>query len=90
MLSLFITVAGWLALCMLIGGIVQVMLKPQPELSSQVIAVQSIACVAGILPSIGLLTRAELSLSVPLSLGGFGLAIFALVLRRRVHRTAIL
>jgi uncharacterized membrane protein len=39
MLSLFITVTAWLALIMLVSGIVQLVLKPRPEQSPQLVAV---------------------------------------------------
>ncbi len=83
MLSLFITVTAWLALIMLVSGIVQLMLKPKPELSPQLVAVQVIGGVAGIVGVVGMLVRTDLSVAVPLSLIAFVLAILTLVLRIR-------
>jgi len=83
MLSLFITVTAWLALIMLVSGIVQLMLKPRPEQSPQLVAVQIIGGVAGIVGVVGMLVRTDLSIAVPLSLIAFVLAILTLVLRIR-------
>jgi hypothetical protein len=83
MLSLFITVTAWLALIMLVSGIVQLMLKPRPEQSPQLVAVQVIGGVAGIVGVVGMLVRTDLSIAVPLSLIAFVLAILTLVLRIR-------
>ena len=83
MLSLFITVTAWLALIMLVSGIVQLMLKPRPEQAPQLVAVQIIGGVAGIVGVVGMLVRTDLSIAVPLSLIAFVLAILTLVLRIR-------
>ena len=89
MLSLFITVTAWLALIMLVSGIVQLMLKPKPEQSPQLVAVQVIGGVAGIVGVVGMLVRTDLSVALPLSLGGVMLAILAFVLRIRYRSAAL-
>jgi len=87
MLSLFTTVAAWLALIGLVIGIVQLMLKPKSDQPPQLVAVQVIGCVAGILTLVGILVRTDLSVALPLILIGLVLAIVALVLRIR-YRSA--
>lgn len=87
MLSLFITVAAWVALIALVSGIVQLMLKPRSDQPPQLVAVQVIAAVAGILTAVGMLVRTDLSVALPLLLLGFVLATLAVVLRIR-YRSA--
>jgi hypothetical protein len=87
MLSLFITVTAWIGLILIVSGIVQLMLRPRLGEPPQLIAVQVIASVAGILITVGMLARTDLSIALPLSLVGFVLAILALVLRIR-YRSA--
>jgi hypothetical protein len=59
------------------------MLKPRPEQSPQLVAVQVIGGIAGIVGVVGMLVRTDLSIAVPLSLIAFVLAILTLVLRIR-------